>query len=193
MGVVYTVRYYYEKASGVFSNGDNKITEVETNVVDPEALRPSTEEPTINYYKRVIVAAVGEKETENAQGTSTDHPNGIKFVVYASASGNSRNNYAAKGFFHFRGTDKYPQIQQCAAILTCRVQNNGQGKARIFDVTNGNVICELTGITNTDQEGLDMGTISNLPSGPADFEIQVGSDNNRRTYPVHFQLVCNEH
>ncbi len=194
MGLVFTVRYYFEHPTGTFSNGDNKITETDFNVQDPDANRFSSELPTLNYYKRVIVNTDGEEKTENSAGTATYHPNGIYFQITGYATGNNRDDdYEEKGYFYFPGTDNLPQIQSCRAIITCRVQNNGQGKILIKDVTNNQDICELTGISNTEESGLDMGAISNLPTSGANFQIQAASDNNKRTHPVYFQLLCNEH
>lgn len=46
---------------------------------------------------------------------------------------------------------------------------------RIYDVTNSKVICEKTGINNTASQVIDLGTLSNLPTAEAVFEIQAKS------------------
>ena len=46
---------------------------------------------------------------------------------------------------------------------------------RVYDVTNSKVICEKTGIVNLTSEVIDLGILSNLPSGNAVFEIQAKS------------------
>lgn len=47
------------------------------------------------------------------------------------------------------------------------------GIVRIYDVTNSKVICEKTGIVNLTSEVIDLGTLSNLPTGEAVCEIQA--------------------
>jgi hypothetical protein len=45
---------------------------------------------------------------------------------------------------------------------------------RIYDITNAQVIAEITGVTTLDETVIsDLGTISNLPAGEATFEIQL--------------------
>jgi hypothetical protein len=48
-----------------------------------------------------------------------------------------------------------------------------QGCVRIWDTTNSKLICQLDGIDNQFPEPLDLGTISNIPTGAAVFEVQV--------------------
>lgn len=47
---------------------------------------------------------------------------------------------------------------------------------RIYDVTNGNVIAEQTGLSYSGWIILDMGTLSNVPSGEAIWEFQAKRD-----------------
>jgi len=49
---------------------------------------------------------------------------------------------------------------------------------RILDVTNGNVICEITGQDDQDPTIYNLGAISNLPVGEAILECQVKRNNN---------------
>jgi hypothetical protein len=48
---------------------------------------------------------------------------------------------------------------------------------RIYDATNALVIAEITGVTSTDELNVvDMGTLSNIPTASAIFEVQIKRD-----------------
>jgi len=49
------------------------------------------------------------------------------------------------------------------------------GDVRIYDSTNAQVVCEKTGINSLIPTIVDLGTLSNLPSGESIFEIQAKS------------------
>jgi hypothetical protein len=55
--------------------------------------------------------------------------------------------------------------------------SGGQASVRIWDSTNSLAICELTGISDNAPAIKNLGTISNLPSGQAVFEVQVKTNN----------------
>ncbi len=44
---------------------------------------------------------------------------------------------------------------------------------RVYDVTNSQVICEKIDITSGTPVVIDLGTISNLPTGAAVWEVQL--------------------
>ncbi len=72
------------------------------------------------------------------------------------------------------------------------IDYNGVGTVdmKIFDVTNAQTIAEKTGITTSGIEILDLGTISNLPSANAQFEVQFRKNGGGtgRAYAVTFQF-----
>jgi hypothetical protein len=73
----------------------------------------------------------------------------------------------------FGGTGTWGSI---ANIHVLTAQTGIGGKThdiRIYDVTNGNTIVEQTGLLHTVPTIVDMGTVSNLSSGPAIWEVQV--------------------
>jgi hypothetical protein len=46
---------------------------------------------------------------------------------------------------------------------------------RVQDITNGNTIAEITGLTNTARALFDLGAIANIPAGLSVFEVQAKS------------------
>jgi hypothetical protein len=84
------------------------------------------------------------------------------------------------GEFLFRGTDVMGEPGTILAL--CGLSAAGGDMAvRIFDVTNGAVICEKTGVTALWPNAVDMGPLDNLPTSGINFwELQIkrtsGSD-----------------
>ncbi len=64
------------------------------------------------------------------------------------------------------------------AILAVKILFKQAGSAstssvRLYDVTNSQVICEITGLASEGKIVKDMGTISNVPTGEAILELQA--------------------
>jgi hypothetical protein len=60
---------------------------------------------------------------------------------------------------------------------------------RLYDLTNAQQIAEKTGITNTTFSAVDIGTLSNLPTGQAMLEIQaLGVGGGRKARVAGLQL-----
>lgn len=78
--------------------------------------------------------------------------------------------YTAGGIFEFSGTDDVGSPTKISAVV--HIGGGTDMDIRIQDVTNVNTICEKINITNVTPTIHDLGTISNLPTGPAVFEIQ---------------------
>lgn len=79
--------------------------------------------------------------------------------------------YYTAHLFRFQGTDIMgPPIKIFA--LAGWIDSTTQS-LRIYDVTNAQVICERTDITNEFPSEEDMGVLSNLPEGPATWEVQM--------------------
>ena len=79
--------------------------------------------------------------------------------------------YKAKGRWLFQGStiEGTPTLIKIIA----EVASGSTGSIRLFDATNSLVIVEKTGISSTTPSIIDMGTISNVPTGEAIFEIQL--------------------
>jgi len=84
----------------------------------------------------------------------------------------------------FRGTVALGTPTNIKIITEVNGGGSPSGDIKIFDVTNSNTIVEKTGITTAPFAILDLGTLSNLPTGEAVIEIQMkkntGSTNNIR-------------
>lgn len=50
---------------------------------------------------------------------------------------------------------------------------------KVYDYSNGNVIAEKAGITDTDITTVDLGTLDNIPEGEAIFEIHAKTNNQK--------------
>lgn len=74
--------------------------------------------------------------------------------------------------FIYGGTDSELDITKVEVILYLE-QNNVKGSVRLYDLTNANVIAEVTNVGITTPSIIDLGIISNLPTSEAIFEIQV--------------------
>jgi hypothetical protein len=82
--------------------------------------------------------------------------------------------YEAWTSFIFRGSSIWNS--PIAFRLLKYVDDSTLHSIRIYDVTNGNVIAEQTGLSYTGWIILDMGTLSNIPSGEAIWELQAKRD-----------------
>jgi len=104
--------------------------------------------------------------------------NGAK-CIEITLSGNANNyllakntTYAVLTRFIFKGTTKLGSPTNIKAIVHVKTAAK-PGDVRIYDLTNANVICEVTGISSLVPILVDLGTLSNLPSGEAMFEVQA--------------------
>ena len=82
------------------------------------------------------------------------------------------DSYEIKGSFVWPGSSYIgtPVSIKIAGILDVA----GTGYVKIYDLTNSQQICEGT-LTTTDWSIADLGTLSNIPTGEAVWEIQLKS------------------
>jgi hypothetical protein len=82
--------------------------------------------------------------------------------------------YLVIGIFRFAGSDAAGAIQKIEAS-GFRTGNSTSWDVKVYDVTNAQTIAEADpGGTSLDTvETIDMGAVSNVPTGPALFEIQI--------------------
>jgi hypothetical protein len=88
---------------------------------------------------------------------------------YVSENGTGWTN---KGDFIFCGTTA-GGTPSAMRITGWRLSGAASFNIRVYDFTNSQVICTSTGNVNTTKAIIDLGTLSNLPSGVAIFEVQV--------------------
>jgi hypothetical protein len=90
-------------------------------------------------------------------------------------SKNSALTYTSQATMEYKGSDSIGVPQKISII--------GRGSSatptysiRIYDITNALVIAELTAQSNTVKTAIDMGAISNVPTGNSIWEIQTKRD-----------------
>ena len=96
-----------------------------------------------------------------------------------SLAGNAYNYLFAQDVFYtivskfiFKGTTILGTPSKIKLIAHVKTAIK-PGDIRIYDVTNATVIGEVTGIANTSSVIVDLGTLSNLPTGESIFEVQL--------------------
>lgn len=102
---------------------------------------------------------------KNYPGLKKTQPFGFDALGSTSAS------YLKHGSIIFLGTTKEGSPTKIQ-VNAYRVGGTSYG-IRIRDITNGLTIAEVTGLTNTVEGIQDLGTISNLPTGQARWELQL--------------------
>lgn len=122
---------------------------------------------TIESAVQDLVEEVGGAKTINFTFGDKDH-NGIKV---------SSSHYSAMRSFIFAGSDKLGSPSSVKVIADVR---GDYGSIRLYDATNGNVICEKQDISNTDLEIIDLGTIENVPTGEAIFELHLKGNGSKK-------------
>ena len=82
--------------------------------------------------------------------------------------------YQVVSSFVYRGTNTDNTVTDILAVASTS-NSAATGQVRVFDLTNSLVIAESAafGPTNTTKIIVDLGTISNLPTGQAIFEVQL--------------------
>jgi len=87
------------------------------------------------------------------------------------------NDYVVASRFIFAGTDLVGKPAKLTILYL--VEDSLQtGSIRLYDLTNGNIIAEKTGIDDEDFTILDMGLLSSLPQGNSVLEIQAKTISN---------------
>lgn len=99
--------------------------------------------------------------------------------IEITLSGNANNYLFTKGAiyavltsFVFKGTTLLGSPTNIKAIVHVKTALK-PGDVRVYDLTNANTICEATGISSLVPIIVDLGTLSNLPSGEVMFEVQA--------------------
>lgn len=88
--------------------------------------------------------------------------------------------YVTVAAFAFRGTTLLG-IPTAVKFVIQQGEENGSGRARIYDVTNSKVIGEVTGITSQSIAIYTDSSLTDLPPGEAVFEMQIMDFNGKKT------------
>jgi len=158
-------------------NTDQKLDEGGVNeVVVADISDAVTHKDLTNNPHTVTSAQVGAY----TQAEVNTLVNGAK-CIEVTMSGNANNylfaksaTYAVITRFIFKGTTKLGSPTNIKVIAHVKTAAK-TGDVIIYDSTNANAICEVTGISSLVPTIIDLGTLSNLPSGEATFEVQAKS------------------
>jgi len=82
------------------------------------------------------------------------------------------NSYGAVSTFEFKGSN-IVGVPSKIKVLESASSAVSTHDIRIYDITNAQVIAEITGLTNMSFQLTDLGAISNIPTGPAIWELQA--------------------
>lgn len=144
-----------------------------------------------------------DKVTDGDHDIRTDNPHSITPSQIGAVSGIvqifggstkpyvecNKTIYTIKGRVLFGGTNQMGIPKKIKIISYINLINN-KGNIRLYDLTNAKVIAEVTDINSTVPIPIDMGTLSNLPTEEAIFEIQMLNQTAKKTYlnsiVVHF-------
>lgn len=94
------------------------------------------------------------------------------------------NSYSIVSRFKYTGSDIIGTIDYID-IISKKDSGITSYSVRVVDITNNLVIAEKTGMTNTTEDIQDLGTISNVPTDQAVFELQakkIGGSGNTSVY-----------
>jgi len=85
-------------------------------------------------------------------------------------------DYLSVPQFTFRGTTRMG-VPISASVVAKAKKDDGGGQARLVDITNSTIIATTsTPFQNLTFQKIDLGTLSNLPANPAQFEFQIRVD-----------------
>ena len=103
--------------------------------------------------------------------------------VYLNGNGINTSSYLRYGVYGYSGTNLTLSFKKIS-IVAYMDNTVTDYSVRIFNMTNSNIIAEAT-FTNTTEQILDMGSLSNIPSNPSILEIHLkrnGGNNNSKAY-----------
>ena len=163
--------------------GDLNTPQLRKEINDHPTINPDCK--TVENFKDKVKIkfnkALSSSEKITLDGLVSDHtsdtsaPKNQFFTIDPKKDGTNNSSYSKIGSFKYNGSDKIGHINYIDVISY--MQNGGESySVRIFDKTNGNVICEKTGLTNTTEEIIDLGDISNVPINESIFELQARHD-----------------
>jgi hypothetical protein len=123
----------------------------------------------------------GDTMTWKPYGSNAGAGSGSLVVTLSSQAAawvtTNADTYTTMSKFRFAGTDKLGVAIKIFVNIWKASPGGGTVSCQIFDATNGNPIAATTGISTQDENNLvDLGVLSALPTGPAVFEIQGRRD-----------------
>lgn len=156
-------------------NTDQKLDEGGVNEVDVADIKDAVTHKDLSNNPHAVTSAQVGTYTQSEVDTLVNNAKCIEITL----SGNANNylfaksaTYAVLTRFAFKGITALGSPTNIKAIIHVKTAAK-PGDVRIYDLTNANAICEVTGISSLTPTLVDLGTLSNLPSGEAMFEVQA--------------------
>ena len=144
----------------------------------PAAPTPTTADNTTKIATTAFVKAQGYGKSIIST-TLSDNTNSFSTTVATT--------YAVLGKFIYLGSTDMGALTKIYAIIS--QDSGGTTSIRIYDATNALTIAEVTGFNDTVSTIKDLGTISNLPTGLAIFEIQLKTSNSSKVVRISSVLA----
>lgn len=102
---------------------------------------------------------------------------------------NEEDEYEVSKVFVYRGSTNIGAINYID-LVSYMDSSITSYSARVVDRNTGLVIAEKTGMTNTEEQVQDLGTISNVPTDKTLLELQIKrTGGNKKKYVYAYQLV----
>jgi len=142
----------------------------------------------INFYIRTDTDEIYGPKAGGSWGSPTsligptgsagaDGADGLSLLELTFHDVTNSTSYIVASEFIFRGTTVLGTPTTIKAIC----DSTTSGDIKIYDVTNAQTICEKLGVSSATPAIFDLGTLSNLPTGEAIFEIQHRKDSTTMT------------
>ena len=135
-------------------------------------------QPNLDIYFDVSLSAEEEAELNTIVANSPDSnlpmPTGDTVEKNLIVNGIARStSYQTISRFIYMGKNNVGEIKEIK-IVSYMDEGITSYNVRIVDKNNqSNIIAEITGLSNTEDDIVDMGSINNIPSSESRFEIQV--------------------
>jgi len=147
----------------------------------------------------IFDAALSAGEHTTLDGIISSHDsNEIKgkyifYIITPKKDSIKTSSYTNTVLFKYDGSNNVGTINYIE-IIAYMDSGITSYSARVYDKTNNQVIAEATGLTNTVEAINDLGTISNVPTDQAIFELQmkrVGGSGNKNVYIESISIYHN--
>jgi hypothetical protein len=112
------------------------------------------------------------------------------------------NNFSFEPKKSYTNHTSYTRLGQCVfpgatacdvRIISYMDKDVTSYSVKIINKNTGDVIVELTGITNEDEDTIYLGAGSNVPSSKAIFEVHAKKDGGKKEKYIYLELVEIEH
>lgn len=136
-----------------------------------------------------VIRSVGSNGTvlqaDSAQSSGLKWVSNKKFIVSSKNTRSLDNTWTRVDHFIYPGASILP-ANVFRVLVNTQAESGVTYDVRLYDVTNGTEVAKVTGKNNTIPAISNMGTLSNIPAGDAQFEVHVirtaGSDPNGVMY-----------